>query len=95
MSKIIEVTPEINRRLEIRRKSDLSDRQKAERFDALMVEAQRGFDFFTKLLAAHPEQHLAYTGGCYEGAIAAYRNVLAYQRPTTDEQQCAKIGGGQ
>ena len=87
MSKVIEVTPEINRRFEIRRKSDLSDRQKAERFDALMVYAKRSFDYFTKLRAAHPELY-----GFYGGVIVVYKKVLAYQEPTTDAQQCAKTG---
>lgn len=82
-------SPEQERRLDDRRKSDMSDRVKAVKFDQLMAEARFNLSFWTKLHDAHPELAGTNVAGFYEGEIAAWAQVLYYSdKPATSAEAC-------
>lgn len=84
---IIEVTPELERRMEQRRKADLSRDEKARRFDALVLDARVQLDFWSKLYEQRPISY-------YEGRVHAYASILFYAEPASKKEQCERAGGG-
>lgn len=92
-TKIIEVTPESEQRHLYRRSSDRTDRDKANRFDALILNAHFEVDYWKKLWDARPELHKTNTGGFYEGMLAAWKSVLFYVEPDNEKDGCERTGG--
>lgn len=107
--KIICVTPSTERRHLERRASDRSDRDKARRFDQLMVDALFQMEHWVKTwnayLGAGNSPHSNFAGFC-EGLIHANRATLAFYgghvKPCPcgacnigEKEVCVKTGGGE
>lgn len=91
---IIAVTsPQDEQRHLSRRASDRTDRDRANRFDQLMVDAKFNFEFWAKLYAQRPV-------GYYEGRMDAYAQILWYcgyraeefLKSLDEKEVCERIG---
>lgn len=72
--KIIEITPELEKRHTLRRLSDVSSRLKLERYDRLVVDAKFQFEFWSKLW--HGTKEASFSQWYWEGQTHAYAHIL-------------------
>jgi len=73
-SHIIDISPELNRRVQERRISDVSQRMKAERFDLLVAELKFKFDFWKEQW----EKELSKPILAPAGARTVHREMVGY-----------------
>lgn len=82
------VSSEADHRKLIRRKDDLTLRQKAAKFDQLMLDAKFQFEHWSKLFHAVSDDPRTGSVGYYQGQAHAYFFILAFYTGANIECPC-------